>query len=445
MSETTKKQVKFYRGQFGVDFNNFSNANHEGNTYDIDGIYFNFDTKTIYQGNTEYGVRPADFAELKTKVGNKEVKSAALDFDGTTLKLDITLEDGSKIPATLAVTATNVGFSAITADDNKVAIAGTTVQEAFDSVAGSLKANAGAVETEKTRAEAAEGELQGAIDATNAEIDTIKGEGYGDDTTYKDIDSLSGAIKEVAENLSNFKYEGTAPIVIDDEAKNISLALDTDAKILTIKSNKLSADLGLVYDSTAKQIKLTGVDNETIGEPIDASDFIKDGFLESVKVETVEGKETLVFTWNTDSGKSVTNIDLEKYIDIYTAGNGIDITGNAVSVKLDEDNEDEFLTVVEGGVKLSGVQDAIDDAVKTAVEDLDSEKTGTADNVDVKVKITDGKLEEVVVTDRTKTQFETLTTNLAAEVTRAETAEQALDEKIDSYLGWIDCGTYAIS
>ena len=77
---------------------------------------------------------------------------------------------------------------------------------------------------------------------------------------------------------------------------------------------------------------------------IDASDFLVDGMLDSVSYKTVEKeveggkKETvttdiLVLTWNTDAGKEEFEIDLGKYIDVYTAGNGISITDHVISVK----------------------------------------------------------------------------------------------------------------
>lgn len=77
---------------------------------------------------------------------------------------------------------------------------------------------------------------------------------------------------------------------------------------------------------------------------IDATDFLVDGMLDSVSYKTVEKeveggkKETvttdiLVLTWNTDAGKEEVEIDLGKYIDVYTAGNGISIVKHEISVK----------------------------------------------------------------------------------------------------------------
>lgn len=400
--------VKFYRGSFGADFNNFKVTGHSysDSTYDPSGIYFNYDTKTIFQSGVEYGVKKNDFDALATKVDNKLVEGATLSFNGSELKIEILAHDNTILASnTLEVAATNVKFTAIAGSDDKVAIAGTTVKEAFDSVAASLKTNANAITSEATRATAKEGELSNAIDA-------LKGEGFAD-AEHKTIKALSDAIEAVATDIDEIAYTGKDAVVVTD--KEISLKLATANEILSQDGNGLMATLSLVYDKD-KKIKLVGANNADLGT-IDAADFIKDSFLDTVELD--DTTDELVFTWNTGSGKDVMRVDISKYIDTYTAGNGIEINGKAVSVKVDTDSED-FLSVGADGVKLEGVADAI----SAAVAALDSEKEGTADNVDVKVVMTDGKVTEVTVTDRTKAKFD------------------AIDDKFEA-MAWIDCGTFA--
>ena len=88
---------------------------------------------------------------------------------------------------------------------------------------------------------------------------------------------------------------------------------------------------------------------------IDATEFIVDGMLDSVayKKETVEGQEVetniLVFTWNTAAaGKKEVEVDLSKYIDIYTAGNGITISDHTISVKTTGIEEGKTANVTTG-------------------------------------------------------------------------------------------------
>lgn len=145
-------------------------------------------------------------------------------------------------------------------------------------------------------------------------------------------------------------------------------------KVLSLDSDKnLGTTLSLDYDSTNKKIQLKGI-GDTLVADLDATAFIKDGMLDNaeLKVATAEhpvGTHTsgtfLVLTFNTDAGKEEIDIDVTSLIDTYTAGNGITITDHTVSVKKDTESE-AFLDVTAAGVKVTGVQTAIDTA-KNAV------------------------------------------------------------------------------
>ena len=149
----------------------------------------------------------------------------------------------------------------------------------------------------------------------------------------------------------------------------------TGDKVLGLSEKKLSSTLNLKYDSTAKKIRLLGINNAVIAE-IDATDFIKDGMVDNVQFDPTS--KVLTITFNTVSGKEAIPVDLSSLVDTYTAGNGINITGNVVSVKRDP-NSEKFLSVGTAGVKISGVQNAIDTA-KDAVVGYDND-TATSNTV----------------------------------------------------------------
>lgn len=146
------------------------------------------------------------------------------------------------------------------------------------------------------------------------------------------------------------------------------IGVATGDKVLGLSEKKLSSTLNLKYDSTNKKIQLLGINDAKIAE-IDATDFIKDGMVNNVEFDPET--RILTITFNTDSGKQDITVDLSSLVDTYTAGNGIAIAGNAISVKRDT-NSERFLTISTAGVKLSGVQDAIDTA-KDAVIGNDSD------------------------------------------------------------------------
>lgn len=140
-------------------------------------------------------------------------------------------------------------------------------------------------------------------------------------------------------------------------------------KVLGLNNKKLSSTLNLKYDSTNKKIQLLGIGDAKIAE-IDASDFIKDGMVDNVQFDP--DSKFLTITFNTISGKDAIPIDLTSLVDTYTAGNGIAIAGNVVSVKRDPNSEGDFLSVSTAGVKISGVQNAIKTA-KDAVIGYDAD------------------------------------------------------------------------
>lgn len=148
----------------------------------------------------------------------------------------------------------------------------------------------------------------------------------------------------------------------------------TGDKVLGLTGTKLSSTLNLKYNSTSKKIQLLGINDALIAE-VNAADFIKDGMVSDVSFDSTS--KILTITFNTDSGKEAIPVDLSSLVDTYTAGKGIDITKNVVSIKVDSTSE-KFLSVDTAGIKLSGVQSAID-AAKNAVvgEDTDIATSNT--------------------------------------------------------------------
>lgn len=79
----------------------------------------------------------------------------------------------------------------------------------------------------------------------------------------------------------------------------------------------------------------------------------QDQFLESVAFDPETG--ILTFVFNTSEGQTTTNIDISSLIDTYTAGNGLQVSNNQFSVKLDG-SQDNSLTVSANGLMLDKTQ-----------------------------------------------------------------------------------------
>ena len=144
------------------------------------------------------------------------------------------------------------------------------------------------------------------------------------------------------------------------EDKDTTYSVAANDKVLKLTGTELSSTISLKHENG--MISLTGIDGAVIAEFSDA-DFVKDGMLENVEYDA--DTNTLSFTWNTATGTKTDSVVLSDIIEAYAAGNGLNLSGTEFSVKIDASSE-SFLTVGADGVKLSGVQNAINTAVEAA-------------------------------------------------------------------------------
>lgn len=209
--------------------------------------------------------------------------------------------------------------------------------------------------------------------AYKSENDFVKSEGY---VAYSEAEKTKLAGIEAGAEVNiieEVRVNGVALTVSTDgkRAVNVEIpdatvkSVKANDKVLKLEGTELSTELSLVYetqgegDAAKKYIVLKGINDVEIAK-IDATDFIADSFLDDV---TLDAGDNLQFTWKMADGTTKTDtVNIAKYIDTYTAGNGIDITDKKVSVKIAATSE-SFLTVDADGVKLSGVQEAINAAV----------------------------------------------------------------------------------
>ena len=99
-----------------------------------------------------------------------------------------------------------------------------------------------------------------------------------------------------------------ASLFYESKAMQIELRNTRDESISRISTSNLGASL--YYDSSTKRIELKNTGNSVISR-IDATDFIKDGMLDSVAVS--DGN--LNFVFNTDAGKETISIPLTEFFD----------------------------------------------------------------------------------------------------------------------------------
>lgn len=139
----------------------------------------------------------------------------------------------------------------------------------------------------------------------------------------------------------------------------------TDDPVLSLTEKKLSATLGLSYDSENKKIKLTGINKAEIAS-IDATDFIKDGMLKSASFTGSAGeggqhKNCIKLVFNSDGPADPIYIDVSSLVDTYTAKAGSGLTLNDHEFGIDN-------SVIATAESVTNVSNAVSSLSGTAVK-----------------------------------------------------------------------------
>lgn len=259
-----------------------------------------------------------------------------------------------------------------------------------------------AISSEKTRALAAEKANKDAIDILNGK-DTVAGsvaKSVKDAVEALDVDEIGGTGKVITTlSETNGKIAATA---IDLKAENVAFtatsqvegAVDVTGNTVTaaiaslaksVKDTQVAAatyKVAKVTEGLAENVKeayqlvqtVNGVDtNIDVQIPI-----YKDQTLKSVELVAENDKKVkgqfMKYTYINAEGKDVeVYVDCSKFLVESEFGDGLQVSkAGVVSVLIDETGE--FLSVSDKGVKVSGVQSAIDTA-KAAVIGVDGDTT----------------------------------------------------------------------
>lgn len=234
-----------------------------------------------------------------------------------------------------------------------------------------------------------------AVQGTVADLETSVGvpsaEGQEATGLYKEVEDVQEDVQELVDSV------GTDDDKLGDNVKTIwahvndhTTRIETieteyvktddlpvkgiaaDDKVLSVSEALISATVSLGYDETNKAIKLYGKNSVELGS-VDATPFIKDGMLDNVEYNA--DNNTLTFTWNTEAGQKEDTVVLSDIIEPYTAGEGLELSGNEFKVKL-ADGSESFLTVSADGLKLAGVAEAIATAKSEAIADAATAAAG---------------------------------------------------------------------
>ena len=231
--------------------------------------------------------------------------------------------------------------------------------------------------------------------------------------------------------------------------ENAEIGVKSGEKIISLDSatHELSTTLGIELENRngVEWLKLTGINGEKVAE-MDATKLVKDGMINNVELTTEGGKKYLVITFNTDSGKTEPiKLDVSSLIDVYTAGDGLTLTDRKFAVNKDSTSE-EFLVVSSSGIKITGVQAAINDAKDAAKvytdQEVGKEKTraeGVESGLNTRLTTAEGDITKLkgqpaagITTDQITNWDNEVGAKeaVAAEKSRAEGEEKAINNKI---------------
>ena len=236
--------------------------------------------------------------------------------------------------------------------------------------------------------------VQGTVTDLQQSVGAPSGEGTEATGLYKEVENVASGVTNLEESVygiggtAETPVEGSIAWSVDELDRIVGLTdttsgLSADVKAIkddyltSTDKNELQANIDgitLSYDEGNKVIKLYSKDNTKELGSVDATPFIKDGMLADVSYNA--DTNTLTFQWNTEAGITEDTVVLSDIIEPYTAGNGLELSGNEFKVKVAEGSEN-YLTVDSNGIKLSGVADAIATAKGEAISDAEG-KIATA-------------------------------------------------------------------
>lgn len=271
-------------------------------------------------------------------------------------------------------------------------------------------------------------EADGIITVTRADLPSLTTVG-GTGKVITSVSQSNGKVSAIATDLSAANVSATATEASDtavavtgttvkDQIASLAKSIKNTASaaktysISTITGEALTA-LGANVKEAYKLVDRSGAQ---VG---DAIKIYKDSSLKSVALSD----QTLNFTYILANGNEDTvGVDVSTFLAESEFGNGLQVVDHIVSVKKDADSE-SFLTVGASGVKLSGVQTAINTAANKATTTIADKATGH-------VTVSSSKADDGHTIYTIAESDIASANNLSSEVTRATAAEDKIEASV---------------
>lgn len=428
-------QVKFYRGLSTAYTNEYK-----------DGIFFSMDEKVIYHNSVKFGGIDPQYFEGITRnfdIEGSQVRFKKLDENGAWQDVTINLvaaADKSIVIGNLANGDVTDGFTVKVnvkdvADEDGLKLGEDGLYVDFTKANKAIKANKDAIDV-LNGADTVVGSVAKSVKDAVEALDAAEVGGTGKVITT--ISETNGVIAATAIDLAAEKVAATAIEASDEtvavEGTNVkaqveSLAKSIKSAVSDAKSYKITSISGKELTDLGTNVKeaykLVDEDSIQAGETIK---IYKDSSLKEVHLVGQELQFTYILA---DSSENTVGVDVSTFLAESEFSDGLQVVDHVVSVKKDSASE-PFLTVSDKGVKVSGVQDAIDKAAAKATTKV--EKAADAD------KIT---LESATAADGSVTYTIGQKDIASANALTAETAaREAQDNTIEAAVGLAENGSH---
>ena len=327
----------------------------------------------------------SEVARLDNKIETETQRATSIEtiLSGTVIELSAnTVSEIARLDA--AISSGNTGVDALSGAVVSEIARAQNAESALDSKISELSAGTvseasrldGKIDAETQRAEAAE-------DAIDGKVDELSGiTAVFSSATVSEIVRIDAAVTR-----NKVKSTGHT-IVVNEAAEGTNLEANIDGK--TILSNNGELKTGLKFISlpsseleanVREAFKLADVQ----GTPIDNTTIkiYKSSSLVSLELINVGGTDYVRVTYIDNSGATQTmDLNIQQLVFEAEFKDGLTVNANhEVKVEIDPTSE-AFLTVSSDGVKLSGVQNAIDDAVAAEAVRAAAAENSISGNVD---------------------------------------------------------------
>lgn len=386
-------QVKFYRGlstAYTASIDNWK-----------DGIFFSMDEHVIYHNKTKFGgIDPKYFSGVTKDfdIEGSRVTFQTLDEKGIWKDVSINLvaaADKSIVIGNLAndndsnVTdgfTVSVNVKNVNAGDDGLKLDNTAqggLYVDFTNTKAAIKANKDAIDVLKG-GDTVEGSVAKSIKDTVEKLNATEVGGNGKViTTISETNGViaATAIDLAAGNVAATAIDGSEGSTVAVTGTNVadqisSLAksiesVSSDAKSYSVE--KITGDsLTALGTNVREAYKLVDEDGRQAGEVIK---IYKDSSLKDVNLVGQELQFTYILA---DGSEKTEGVDVSTFLAESEFSDGLQVVEHVVSVKRDSASE-TFLTVGKDGVRLSGVQDAINTAAAKATTKV--EKAANTDKI----------------------------------------------------------------